>query len=249
MTVPFQDHSADRDPALLGAAAANSEVLCEEAFKRMISVERKRTERSAKPFLLMLLEASEHCSEEKNEGLLSRVIAAMLRATRETDVIGWHKSHSSVGVLFTELATFDQKTLLSTMLARISGILRDNLSIEQFSQITISFHFFPDKWDQDHWQRPSNPTLYPDLPRNDGLAGLHSVTKRVMDIGGSLLLLALGSPLLIAVALAVKLSSKGPVFFRQQRVGQFGKPFTFFKFRSMYVDNDPTVHKNYVTAS
>ena len=37
------------------------------------------------------------------------------------------------------------------------------------------------------------------------------------------------------------------MFFRQQRVGQYGKSFTFLKFRSMYVDNDPSIHKEYVT--
>jgi exopolysaccharide biosynthesis polyprenyl glycosylphosphotransferase len=141
---------------------------------------------------------------------------------------------------------FDQKSIMSAMLGRVGAILRDNLSLEQFSQISISFHFFPDKWDQDITHRPSNPTLYPDLPRDDGLRKLFSITKRVMDIAGSLLLLLLCSPVLCAVALAVMLSSEGPVLYRQQRVGQYGKPFTFLKFRSMYVNNDPAVHKHYV---
>jgi exopolysaccharide biosynthesis polyprenyl glycosylphosphotransferase len=125
-------------------------------------------------------------------------------------------------------------------------MLQDNLSLEQFSQISISFHLFPDKWDQDITHRPSNPTLYPDLRRNDKLGKAFSITKRVMDVVGSLLLLIITSPILCAVALAIKLSSQGPVFYRQQRVGQFGKPFTFLKFRSMYVDNDPSVHRKYV---
>ena len=49
-----------------------------------------------------------------------------------------------------------------------------------------------------------------------------------------------------AIALAVKLTSKGPVLFRQRRVGRYGNPFTFLKFRSMYVGNDQAVHQEYV---
>lgn len=222
------------------------EIPREEAFKRMIAIERKRTERSAKPFLLMLLETGNHTSEERSTQVLSRVINTLVSATRETDVIGWHRDNLCVGVMFTQLVFFDQKSIVSAMLGRVGAILQDNLSIEQFSQINISFHFFPDPWDQDITNRPSNPTLYPDLPRNDKLSRLFTITKRVMDVGGSLLLLLLTAPLLLAVALAVRLSSKGAILYRQQRVGQYGKPFTFLKFRSMYEDSDPAVHRRYV---
>lgn len=62
--------------------------------------------------------------------------------------------------------------------------------------------------------------------------------KRVLDvIGSSLLILAL-SPLLVAIALAVKFSSPGPIIYKQTRVGRYGKEFQFLKFRSMYVDAD-----------
>jgi lipopolysaccharide/colanic/teichoic acid biosynthesis glycosyltransferase len=223
------------------------EILGEEAFRRMIAVERKRTERSANPFLLMLLEIGEQHSEQRSNQVLAKILTALVSATRETDVIGWHKRSCSVGVLFTQLALFDQKSLLSTMLARIGTMLQDSLSVEEFSQISISFHLFPDKWDQDNSQRPSNPTLYPDLPRGDKLAKLFLLTKRVMDVTGSLALLVLLSPVLLVVAAAVKLTSPGPMLYRQQRVGQYGKPFTFLKFRSMYTNNDPTIHKDYVT--
>ena len=62
------------------------------------------------------------------------------------------------------------------------------------------------------------------------------IFKRCFDLSASLLLLTMLSPLLLTLALIVKLSSKGPIFFIQKRVGQHGKRFRFFKFRSMYVD-------------
>jgi lipopolysaccharide/colanic/teichoic acid biosynthesis glycosyltransferase len=68
-----------------------------------------------------------------------------------------------------------------------------------------------------------------------------------MDIAGSLAALALCLPVLFAIAIAIKLTSKGPILFRQVRLGQYGKKFTFLKFRSMYVGNDHAIHEQYVT--
>jgi exopolysaccharide biosynthesis polyprenyl glycosylphosphotransferase len=62
------------------------------------------------------------------------------------------------------------------------------------------------------------------------------IFKRCFDLSASLVLLAFLAPLLATLALIVKVSSKGPVFFIQKRVGQHGRRFRFFKFRSMYVD-------------
>jgi lipopolysaccharide/colanic/teichoic acid biosynthesis glycosyltransferase len=67
--------------------------------------------------------------------------------------------------------------------------------------------------------------------------------KRILDVSlASIGLIAL-TPLLMGVALAIKLESRGPVFFRQQRVGQTGRPFRIFKFRSMKVMDDGAVVK------
>ena len=62
--------------------------------------------------------------------------------------------------------------------------------------------------------------------------------KRAMDIIVSLLVLILGSPLYLFTAIMVKLSSNGPVFYKQERIGQYGVPFTIYKFRSMVVDSE-----------
>ena len=60
--------------------------------------------------------------------------------------------------------------------------------------------------------------------------------KRTIDVFGSLVGMILLSPVLLGIALAVKLTSPGPVIFAQVRVGRYGRHFRFYKFRSMYVD-------------
>lgn len=72
--------------------------------------------------------------------------------------------------------------------------------------------------------------------RSTPLDGWGKVVKRVTDIGIAGLGLIVGSPILMVVALAVKLTSKGPIIFKQERIGERGKPFTFYKFRSMYTE-------------
>ena len=62
--------------------------------------------------------------------------------------------------------------------------------------------------------------------------------KRVFDIFVSALMLIVLSPLFLVLAIAIKIDSKGPVFYRQERVTQYGKRFRIFKFRSMVVDAD-----------
>jgi len=70
--------------------------------------------------------------------------------------------------------------------------------------------------------------------------------KRSLDLLGVLLGLPIIFPLLLMVALAVWLLSRGPVFFKQQRVGYLGRLFTVWKFRTMHVDADPKAHQEHV---
>jgi exopolysaccharide biosynthesis polyprenyl glycosylphosphotransferase len=72
------------------------------------------------------------------------------------------------------------------------------------------------------------------------------VIKRFIDIAGALFGLIIFSPLMLIIAAAVKLTSKGPLLFRQERMGYQGKKFPFRKFRSMHIDNDENLHREYV---
>jgi lipopolysaccharide/colanic/teichoic acid biosynthesis glycosyltransferase len=84
-------------------------------------------------------------------------------------------------------------------------------------------------------------------PARRGLGFLHDLRlKRAIDVAGSLTLLGMLSPVLGACAAAVRLSSPGPVLFRQQRIGRDGRPFQMLKFRTMYHNADQTAHQQYV---
>lgn len=71
--------------------------------------------------------------------------------------------------------------------------------------------------------------------------------KRVLDFTGASLVLLLVWPIMLAVAIIVKLDSHGPALFRQTRIGKDGRPFVFYKFRSMTHGCDQSLHKNHVT--
>lgn len=79
------------------------------------------------------------------------------------------------------------------------------------------------------------PLVHVSTPK---LTGGSRVVKRVFDIAGSALLLLILSPLLLAIAVAVKFSSPGPIFYSQERIGVGGVAFEMLKFRSMVVDAD-----------
>jgi lipopolysaccharide/colanic/teichoic acid biosynthesis glycosyltransferase len=72
---------------------------------------------------------------------------------------------------------------------------------------------------------------------------LYRTAKRALDVVGAVVGLIVTAPVFAALALAIKLDSRGPVFFRQERAGENGIPFTLYKFRSMYTDTDDRLHR------
>ncbi len=91
-------------------------------------------------------------------------------------------------------------------------------------------------------------TRTPPLDRADAEPTVEALARRALDLLLASLIVVLLSPLLIAVALAIRLDSRGPALFRQRRVGLGEREFTVLKFRSMRSDADPRGHREYVTA-
>jgi lipopolysaccharide/colanic/teichoic acid biosynthesis glycosyltransferase len=220
-------------------------ILPEELFLGMLCLERKRAERSGNKFALILLDARPAMDNPSAHDVLSRVIKAADKGRRDTDIAGWYKDRAVLGIIFTELRDTPELGTHEMLRNKIQRSLATELTAEELDLVHVSLHIFDDDSD-DRGPGASNPAFYPDLFHRAHSKKLPLLMKRVMDIVGSGAALLLLSPVFAAIALAVKLTSKGPVLFRQQRIGQFGVPFQFLKFRSMFTSNNSDIHKAYV---
>ena len=108
---------------------------------------------------------------------------------------------------------------------------------------------------------PDYTSLFPSNPYTEDVQGLpviniryvplsnsfNKLAKRVVDIIGSFIGIILASPVMLVAAIAVKLSSKGPIIYKQERIGLNGQPFMMYKFRSMRVQTEAEEKKGWTT--
>jgi lipopolysaccharide/colanic/teichoic acid biosynthesis glycosyltransferase len=214
----------------------------EDYFHELLAFERKRSERSGRPFLLMKLDFTEIHDDQIRRETIAKVVQSLSMITRETDIKGWSCHPAVLGVLFTEMNNTKTEALQKKILHSFQTVLPK----EQIEALMISFHQFPDEVTSDKSNSQMRFMFYPDLPEKERFRTTSLILKRIIDVIGSITGILLFSPFFVLIPIAVKFSSKGPVFFRQERVGRYGKKFMFLKFRSMYVNNNPEVHKKYV---
>jgi lipopolysaccharide/colanic/teichoic acid biosynthesis glycosyltransferase len=215
----------------------------EDAFKSMLAIERRRAERSSQPFVLMLL--SPQGLNGSSGKILLRTFAAVAGQTRETDLIGWQEEGKVLGIIFTQVSP-DPCVVTEILRAKIAEALRENLGHETATAIAISVHIFPEQWNKSDSTWVADSKLYSDLESQIPRRRASLAVKRVMDVIGSAALLVLLAPILGIIALAIKLSSNGPVLFEQERMGQFAARFKCLKFRTMYANCDAKIHQAYV---
>ena len=216
----------------------------EAVFVQMLRVERRRTERSGKQFMLVLISGDDF-QTDLGGLLIQNLVAAISSKTRETDVLGWYEQDVTLGLLMTEIGDADAATI-DTIIQKITLVVQRAVNSEAYHRLTMVFRVFPREI-ANLSNEDEHVTLYPDILSKHGPKRRGRLLKRGMDIAGSLFALIAFSPAFLFIALLVKLTSKGPVLFCQKRVGQFGKEFTFFKFRTMDANNDPQIHREYIT--
>ena len=223
---------------------AQEEVLDENVFHSMLTLERRRAERSRKPFVLMLLDAS--LENGTAEQILGQAVDIVVANKRETDLVGWYKRGAILGIIFTEVSLEGNLPITETLRSKMETVFVKHLGRDRAARIAISMHIFPESWDKNSSGWVADSKLYPDLKRKVSRKRLPLVIKRAIDIVGSGALLLVLSPFLATIVALIKLTSKGQVIYKQERLGQFGARFKCLKFRTMYTNNDPKIHQEYV---
>ena len=210
-------------------------------FHEILYLERKRRERSGRPMLVMLFDVMRIRERDKNS-LVKQLAEALFSLTRETDIKGWYSEDNVIGVIFTEMNRFDKDAMLRKIKTGLSLTIHPAL----LGNIEISLHSFPQDGEKKKPDLPANPVLYSDVNRRQSSRKGAFLAKRFIDIIGSIAGLVLFSPFFLIIPFLIKRTSPGPVFFRQERMGLYGKKFTFLKFRTMTVNNDSCVHQEYI---
>ena len=223
-------------------------ILSEDSFMSMLYLERRRAERAQKRYVLLMVDVKDAITDKYKARTVEKITQTLCTVTRETDIIGWYVYDHILGVIATEIG----KATAAEVMARITQKFRagflEALGPDKASQISLSFHFFPEEpTTGGDLNDSSNNALYPEISRKKPSRKLALGMKRAIDITGSAAALIVLAPLFAIIALAIKASSKGPVLFCQERLGQYGKKYRFLKFRSMRNDCDSKIHQEYVS--
>jgi len=216
----------------------------ESLFRHLLSLERRRSERAGTRFALLLLDLQELTSEASLP--LEGIEAAVRSAMRETDITGWYVQNETLGVIMTSLKGGEPRALEPIVMQRVRIALSAHLTESQLERIWVSCHVFPEESGSDADRGEIERLLGASAAKSTPARRRSATAKRVFDFLCSFMAVVILSPLLLLIVVLVKITSPGPALFRQKRIGQHGREFTFLKFRSMVVNNDPSIHQEYV---
>lgn len=225
------------DRSARGARLRNGYAIEAHLFRDILIREWRRADRFDQSFVLVLVESAPNVAD------WDEIIQRLARLTHDTDVIGWFERDRVLGLLW-----LDRDAPNAFAEREIENQVREELvrSAHPTSGLSISVHV-PRVAEALCGGSPADP-VFQELRESQGHPAIRDAAKRMLDVVGSAALLVVLLPILVLITILVKLTSSGPIFFRQDRIGASGKPFTMLKFRTMRVDADHELHRQFVTA-
>jgi exopolysaccharide biosynthesis polyprenyl glycosylphosphotransferase len=212
------------------------DVLPRHYFLRQLEREKRRTDRSKASLSIVLFRFEDESGDRIDD--VDRLLRVLSRKKRETDIVGY-LSDDLIAVLLPD--TDEQGTLV------LAQKVAAHYGSRPYSTVVATYpdRLFDDLTGENRTAQDPNPFFLERFPGASDRAGSYTL-KRSLDVAGAIVALLLLSPLMLAIAIAVVVTSRGPVIFKQARLGKRGVPFTFYKFRSMYCNADDQVHRDYV---
>lgn len=215
--------------------------LSESLFGAAMYMERRRAERSGGVLLVASIRLVDR--QGRDDGaILTSIAQTLISTVRETDVVGWLETGSVIGVLFTESCNSTGAGCCAVLEGRIKGAIVKKCGVGIAGRVEISLSQLGENEPNPAY---AGPDPYP--CRRGVTVTVERSAKRLLDMVLSVAVLFVCSPVLLLIVLGIKLTSEGPVVYKQTRVGQHGRTFTLLKFRSMFQDADNTLHQEFVT--
>jgi len=210
------------------------ELFYDSSFFNQLRLEKLRAHRSKTTLSIILLTLDKVTEGESIN--LNKTLDAVRARIRNTDISGF-VNHNTIGILLPDTNENGAK--------EICGKLLNGDKNPQFSATISSY---PDHIFESLAKTGSiRPDAFPfGLENSIGPSWFKLLLKRGVDILGSIIGIVIFMPVMLITALAIKVTSPGAVIFKQIRLGKQGTPFTFYKFRSMYVNRDDQIHRDYI---
>jgi lipopolysaccharide/colanic/teichoic acid biosynthesis glycosyltransferase len=208
--------------------------LLRSEFLERLRIEKRRADRSKSALSIIVLSFNKHPSDRESH--LIGVLTMLKTLLRETDIVGF-VDQSGIGILLPETGK-EGVQYISRKIHNGGGNTR----------VTIASGTYPDQlFDALQTQERVQPhQVSYVLEDPNSVSPGKAALKRGCDIIGAAVGIVLSLPLMLIIAIAIKLNSPGPVTFTQIRLGRKGVPFIFYKFRSMYINMDDRIHRDYV---
>ena len=221
--------------------------LDERAFKEVITKERSRADRSGRALVLLLVSRQDGGLLDLSDRV-SFVTDILSGMKGDLGMLGWVEAGRMIGLIVPEIDSREIAGVSERLETECEDAVARDASCDAWPELSVTLRVYPEEGDSEEtFAKLADPFLYPELSMDRRTRAGFLFLKRRMDVVFSTVMLILLLPLLALIAALVRATSPGPAFFRQVRVGHLMKPFTMYKFRTMYSDVDHHVHHHYVS--
>ena len=212
------------------------QIIENDEFKDLIEYERSRSDRIESIFSVAAFDI-----ENLNPKDILKIYTVISKGIRTIDRMGF-LANNNIAVLLPETTKKGAETFVVKIMKGFDA--------SSAKDIKYNIYTYPNDWFSVSEEKPHTSKKDDfNITFKQTIENLFTIStplwKRTFDIVGAIFGIVISAPIFFLTALYIKLVSPGPIFFKQKRIGHYGKEFDFWKLRTMKLNNDYSSHKNY----